>query len=104
MDDDNVSKLIKEIHKLSEPMMELVRVWIDSNAGEEDDLRVPLFALSKVSAIHIQAMVIGLELDDVEKEKLIQLFFGSVRAALTDLYGFARSEEIINKMMGKSCD
>ena len=96
-------KFVSNINELAEPILELVRTWVDLD-GDEHDLQVPLFALSKVSAIHMQAMVIGLELDEQEKEKLIQFFIGSVRAALTDLHGFVQSEEIINKMMGKSCD
>jgi hypothetical protein len=93
-------KFIQNINELAEPILELVKVWIDSDE-DDHDLQVPLFALSKVSAIHLQAMVIGLELDEQEKEKLIQFFIGSVRAALTDLDGFVKSEEVITKMMGK---
>jgi hypothetical protein len=101
MDNDDSSKFIDGIHNLSIPLVEVIKDWVDSC---DEDLRIPLFALSKASAIHIQSMVIGLELDEQEKEKLVQLFIGSIRAALTDLHGFVQSEEVINKMMGKSCD
>ena len=91
---------ISELDSLAHPTIELIATWIRSedNSG---DLRVPLFAMSKVTAMHIQAMAIGLDLDDLGKEQVIQIFMGSLTAALEDLDGFDKSEMIINKMMGK---
>jgi hypothetical protein len=93
-------KFIQNINELAEPILELVRTWVDS-AEDDHDLQVPLFALSKVSAIHLQAMVIGLELDDFDKKKLIQFYIETLTAALEDLDGFVKSEEVITKMMSK---
>jgi hypothetical protein len=93
-------KFIQNINELAEPILELVRTWVDSDE-DDHDLQVPLFALSKVSAIHLQAMVIGLELDDFDKKKLIQFYIETLTAALEDLDGFVKSEEVITKMMSK---
>ena len=93
-------KFIQNINELAEPILELVKVWIDSDE-DDHELQVPLFALSKVSAIHLQAMVIGLELNDLNKKKLIQFYIETLAAALEDLDGFVKSEEVITKMMGK---
>jgi hypothetical protein len=93
-------KFIQNINELAEPILELVRTWVDSDE-DDHDLQVPLFALSKVSAIHLQAMVIGLELDEFDKKKLIQFYIETLTAALEDLDGFVKSEEVITKMMSK---
>ena len=101
MKHSNPKTFIKELDGLAYPIIDLMSAWInaDDNSG---DLRIPLLALSKVTALHIQAMTSGLDLDASDKEYVIQLFIGGLSAALDDLDGFEESEKIINKMMGKS--
>jgi hypothetical protein len=104
MEKNETSQFIIAIDNLADPLLEIVKAWVDSDAEAEGDLRIPLFALSKVTAVHMQAMVIGLEMDEKGKEMLMRVFTGALTAALDDLDGFVKSEEIINKMMGKPCD
>jgi hypothetical protein len=103
MERHEVAAFIEGIDGLSGQILKLVKICISSE-GETYDLHVPIFALSKVAAIHMKAMAIGLKLDEAGKEELVRFFIGSLTASLEDLdvlHNFIESEEIINKMMGK---
>jgi len=101
MEKNEVSQFIVAINNLADPLLKIVQVWVDSTDEAEGDLRIPLFALSKATAIHMQAMVIGLKMDEKGKELLMRVFTGALTSALDDLDGFVKSENVINKMMSK---
>jgi hypothetical protein len=101
MEKNEMSQFIVAVDNLADPLLEIVKAWVDSDAEDEGDLRIPLFALSKVTAVHMQAMIVGLDMDEKGKQMLMRVFTGSLTAALDDLDGFVKSEDVINKMMSK---